>query len=234
LKPVLGSTVLRVYDTAGATESKFIANDQTDLLITTEPRLLQSTVLQGGTIQRVGDTLAGAAVSSVFAARYPNMQSDTPEGFKQALLAAKTIVYSDPTRGATVGAHFIKVIDALGIRAAVLAKANTARDGIETMQRVASGEADLGITQVSEIVQSNLALLLEAFPTELPSRNQRWAGADLQTPWLLGAFPAELELATRYSSWVADNASAAVQALALAFRSESGRSTFAKFGLRVP
>lgn len=77
------------------------------------------------------------------------------------------------------------------------------------MQRVASGEADLGITQVSEIVQSNSALLL-------------------------GAFPAELELATRYNSWVALESSPAALQLAKAFNSEIARASLQQFGLRLP
>jgi molybdate transport system substrate-binding protein len=204
-----GHTVLSMYDTAGAAEAKFVASNMTGVLITTEPRLLQSAVLKGGTLQRVGDTVAGVAISTAFAKQNPTLNIATPDALKQVLLTANSIAYSDPARGATVGAHFTTIIQQLGIRDTVLAKAKTARDGIETMQRVASGEADLGITQVSEIVQSNPALLL-------------------------GAFPTELELATRYNSWVAGNASAAVQALAQAFGSESGRASLKQFGLRLP
>lgn len=204
-----GHTVVRVYDTAGAAEAQFVEGKLSGLLITTEPRILQSKVLKDGVMQRVGDTLAGIAISPAFALANPQLSVATPHGLKQALLAAKRIAYSDPARGATVGAHFIKVLDQLDIRQALLTTATTARDGIETMQRVAKNEADLGVTQVSEIVQSDPKLLL-------------------------GAFPAELELATRYNSWQTSSASPAVQALAAAFGSAQGKASLQQFGLRLP
>ena len=211
-------SVTRVYDTAGAAEERFVAAGKDGLLITTEVRILKSSVgepgmLRDGVSRRVGDTLAGVAISPSFARSQPVLAMSsaigTPHGLKSVLLAARRIAFSDPARGATVGTHFTSIIDKLGIRQEVLAKAITAKDGIETMRLVASDEVDLGITQVSEIVQSNPKLLL-------------------------GAFPKELELATRYNSWYASGASAAVKALADAFSNEAGNASLARNGLRLP
>ena len=79
----------------------------------------------------------------------------TPETLKAALLSARRIAFSDPARGATVGTHFMKVIEALGIKDEVLKKATLAQDGVETMRLVLEGQVDLGVTQTSEIVQAN-------------------------------------------------------------------------------
>lgn len=212
-----GHTVVRLYDTAGAAEEKFLAAGKTGILITTEVRINKSSkapatdvgALQAGNILVVGDTLAGAAMSDSFAQANPNISIDTTDKLKKALLSAKRIAFSDPARGATVGVHFMGVIEKLGIKDEVLAKTTKAKDGIETMRLVATGEADVGITQVSEIVQS-------------------------QPKLLLGSFPKELELATRYSSWVANTASDSTKVLASAFSSEAGRSSLSKNGLRVP
>jgi molybdate transport system substrate-binding protein len=189
LQTQIGHKLVRVYDTAGAAEQRFV---------------------EGGVTQAVGDTLAGIAISRSYApSGQPRPAIDTPEALKQALLSARRIAFSDPARGATVGVHFMRVIDDLGIRDAVLAKAITSRDGIETMKQVIAGEADLGITQVSEIMQ-----------------------ADAST--LLGPFPAQLELATRYSFWYADNADANTKTLADTFTAAPGRAALARHGLRVP
>lgn len=212
-----GHTVVRLYDTAGVAEEKFVAAGKNGILITTEVRINKSSkapatdagALQAGNILVVGDTLAGAAMSASFALANPNISIDTSDKLKLALIAAKRIAFSDPARGATVGVHFMNVIDKLGMRDEVLAKSTKAKDGIETMRLVAVGEADVGITQVSEIVQS-------------------------QPKLLLGAFPKEFELATRYSSWVASASSDATKSLANAFGSEAGRSSLAKNGLRLP
>lgn len=213
-----GHSVVRLYDTAGAAEEKFVAAGKqgvlTGVLITTEVRINKAVAtntgaLQAGKTMSVGDTLAGLAMSASFAQANSGISIDTSEKLKQALQNAKRIAFSDPARGATVGVHFMGVIEKLGIKDEVLAKSTKAKDGIETMKLVATGEADIGITQVSEIVQS-------------------------QPKLLLGAFPKDYELATRYSFWVADAASDATKALAAAFGGEAGRASLSKNGLRVP
>jgi molybdate transport system substrate-binding protein len=223
-----GHSVVRLYDTAGAAQDMFVAAGKQGvlqgLLITTEVRINKSSAnatatatetetetgaLQAGKTMAVGDTLAGVAMSTSFSESNPGINIDTADKLKMVLLSAKRIAFSDPARGATVGVHFVSVIEKLGIKDEVLAKSTKAKDGIETMRLVASGDADIGITQVSEIVQS-------------------------QPKLLLGAFPKELELATRYSYWVANAASDATKALADAFGSEAGRASLSKSGLRVP
>jgi molybdate transport system substrate-binding protein len=209
-----GHAVMRVYDTAGAAEDKFVAAGKQGVLITTEVRINKASAtntgaLKAGKTLAVGDTLAGVAMSSSFAHANPGLSIDTTVKLKQALQTAKRIAFSDPARGATVGVHFVNVIEKLGIKDEVLAKSTKAKDGIETMKLVVAGEADLGITQVSEIVQS-------------------------QPKLLLGAFPKEHELATRYSFWVANSSSDATKALADAFHSEAALENLTKNGLRVP
>lgn len=216
-----GHKVKRLYDTAGEAEVRFVENAkgggiQSSMLITTEVRIQKASATGGsltqGSTRRVGDTLAGVAISKKFkasSAAVSLMDIGLAAGLKDALLAAKRIAFSDPARGATVGVHFAQVIDKLGIKDAVMAKAVVAKDGIETMKLVASGEVDLGITQMSEILQADRTLLL-------------------------GAFPVELELATRYSGWISNDSSSAVKSLADAFASDVGRAALAKHGLRLP
>ncbi len=95
---------------------------------------------------------------------------------KAALLSAERIAFSDPSRGATVGNHFMGVIDALGVTDEVLAKATLAPNGIETMRLVLEEGVDIGITQTSEILQADRDALA-------------------------GPFPGEFELATAYALW---------------------------------
>jgi hypothetical protein len=72
--------------------------------------------------------------------------------------------FSDPARGATVGTHFTKVIEALGIKDEVMQKATVAPDGVETMRLVLDKKVDLGVSQMSEIVQANRDALVGPFP----------------------------------------------------------------------
>ena len=124
-----GNTVTLVFDTAGATPKSFEADSQAALLITNLPLIRDAEgtgALQDGTSSLLGSTVAGVAVPPDSAK--PDVSS--PEKLKAALLAAKRIAVSDPARGATVGTHFMKVIEALGVKDQVLPKITFASDGL--------------------------------------------------------------------------------------------------------
>jgi molybdate transport system substrate-binding protein len=105
------------------------------------------------------------------------------EAFKHALLAAKSIVYSDPTSGGTTGIYFEKVLDRLGIAKEIKAKAIlNAPTATPNTEVVARGEAELGIQLISEIVSIPGAELLGPFPGELQRPNVLVAGIATDAP----------------------------------------------------
>lgn len=160
-----GSKVTLVFDTAGATEQKFQADAAATLLITSAPlikRAESAGALKDGTSMLLGTTFAGVAVTP--GSKKPDVSS--PEKLKAALLAANRIAVSDPARGATVGTHFMKVVEALGVKDDVLRKIKFSTDGVETVRLVVTGEADLGVSQSSEIVQGSHDALAGPFPGE--------------------------------------------------------------------
>lgn len=192
------------FDTAGAAQEKFQKDPQAVFLITTEERMLAAQAsgqLGGGRMWLLADTVAGIASSG---ATKPKI--DSVDDLRRALLSAKTIAFSDPARGATVGKHFAAMIRKLGIEADVLAKTTLARDGVETMKLVQSGAVELGVTQLSEVVQ-----------------------ADAST--LVGPFPGEFDLFTRYAIWVRGTDPVGLGFVAL-LRSEVGGNSFKANGLR--
>jgi molybdate transport system substrate-binding protein len=76
----------------------------------------------------------------------PKPDISSPEALKRALLAAKSISYSDPAGGGASGLHFAKVLDRLGIADEMRSKTIFAKpipDGIGLM--VANGEAEIGV-----------------------------------------------------------------------------------------
>jgi molybdate transport system substrate-binding protein len=203
-----GNKVTLVFDTAGATAQRFRADPEASLLITTVPliRNAESTGgLRDGTSTILGSTFAGVAVTP--GSKKPDVSN--PETLKSALLAAKRIAVSDPARGATVGNHFMKVIEALGVKDDVLRKVTFASDGLETMRLVVDGKADLGVSQSSEIVQAN------------PSA-------------LAGPFPKEFALATDFSLWHRNNISPAVADLVVRLTGATGREKLAAEGIIPP
>ena len=72
-----------------------------------------------------------------------------------------------------MGIHFAKVIDDLGLRSELAGKIVLAANGIDVARKVASGEAELGITQVSEIRH------VDATPARRPAARCAATGDDL-------------------------------------------------------
>ncbi len=203
-----GHTVDVVFDSAGATLRHYIEDPSAGFFITTPSRIdgaQQEGSIPNGTIIELGSTVAGVAVPP--GTTPPDIS--TADNLRAALLAADQIAFSDPSRGATVGNHFMTVIEALGIQDEVLAKAVLAPNGVETMRLVLEEGVAIGITQSVEVLQ--------AHPEALA-----------------GGFPGEFELRTAYSLWQQDDISPAAEALIDAILSPAGRALIAAEGLEPP
>jgi molybdate transport system substrate-binding protein len=203
-----GHRITVVFDTAGATNKSFLSDPAAAILITTQALITEgekSGRLKDGVSYRLGDTVAGLAAPPGL----PKPDISTTEKLRAALLTARRIAFSDPARGATVGTHFLKMIESMGIKDEVLKKATLAQDGVETMRLVLEGQVDLGVTQTSEIVQANRAALV-------------------------GPFPKEFDLATTYSLWHRASSSAATQGFVALLTGPAGRAALADEGVRPP
>ena len=201
-----GHKITCVFDTAGATEQQFRADPGAAFLVTTRTLIAESEKagrLAGGVTYALADTVGGIAAPPGSAK--PDIS--TPERLKAALLSARRIAFSDPARGATVGTHFMRVIESLAVKDAVLQKATLAQDGVETMRLVLEEKVDLAVTQISEIVQAN------------PDA-------------LVGPFPSAYDLATTFSLWHRTSASSAVKDFVALMLSPAGRAKLERGGLR--
>lgn len=203
-----GNKATLIFDTAGATEQRFRSDPDATVLITTVPLIRNaqnSGALKDGTSVLLGSTVAGVVVAP--GAKKPDISSG--EKLKAALLAAKRIAVSDPARGATVGTHFMKVIEGLGIKDEVMKKTTLANDGIETVHLVLEGKADIGVSQSSEILQGSP----DAFA---------------------GPFPKEFALSTDFSLWHRNTISPAVRDFVALLTGPAGRGKFAADGVMPP
>ena len=77
----------------------------------------------------------------------PKLDISTPEALKRALLAAKSISYSNPAFGGASGVHFGKVIERLGIAEEMKAKTKFPPQGGFAARLLASGEVELAVQQ---------------------------------------------------------------------------------------
>ena len=118
----------------------------------------------------------------------PKPDIGTPDKLKAALLAAKTVGYSE---GAS-GRHFLIVIQKLGIADAVKAKAVIAQ-GRPVGAAIASGEAEIGVQQVAELRPVPGTEVIGELPAELQKQIPYSAGIatkarDVDTARALVAF----------------------------------------------
>lgn len=93
----------------------------------------------------------------------PHPDVSTLENFRDALRGARSVAYS---RAGASGIHFEKVLDKLGIAEEVRAKATVIPEGF-TAEKLVSGEADLAVQQVSELLVVPGIEIIGRFPEEV-------------------------------------------------------------------
>lgn len=113
-----------------------------------------------------GNVVAGSAtplasVSLGVAVRQGAAKPDvsTPEAVKRTLLAAKSVSYPNPAGGAAAGVTFDETLRKLGIADQMQAKLKRAQGGAAAMGMVAKGEAEIGLTFVSEMNEPGIDIV---------------------------------------------------------------------------
>jgi molybdate transport system substrate-binding protein len=96
-------------------------------------------------------SLASVSVGVAVRQGAPKPDISTPEAVKRTLLGAKSISFPSASGGAAAGVSFEETIKKLGIGAQLEPKLKRAQGGAAAMQMVGKGEAEIGLTFVSEM-----------------------------------------------------------------------------------
>lgn len=100
----------------------------------------------------------------------------TTETFRQALLAAKSVAYTNPASGGQSGVHFAKVLVQLGIADEVNRKAKLG-DAEPIAVIVGRGDAEIGVHPIPEILaRADVADFVGPLPGPLQSYNNLSVG----------------------------------------------------------
>jgi len=137
-----------VYAPAGTVVKRVRAGTTADVVIVTPETmklLLDEGLAASGSERNIAKSVVGVAVRS----GAPKPKIATAEDVKAALLAARSVAYTDPSTGAASGVHFMQLCERFGIADAVKAKARLG-DGGPVAEFVARGEAELAIQQLCE------------------------------------------------------------------------------------
>lgn len=96
----------------------------------------------------------------------PKPDVSSVEAFKQALLKAKSVGYIDPASGGSSGIYVAGLLTKLGIADQIKPKAKL-QNGGHVSDLVKSGEAEIGIHQISEIFGQPGVTLVGPLPAEI-------------------------------------------------------------------
>jgi molybdate transport system substrate-binding protein len=171
-----GHTVKTAYATAGIVRDRIRDGEPVDVAVAPrsafDPLLTQGRIASG-TATVVARSLVAVAVP----AGAPKPDISTVDALKRALLAAKSVVYPDPTKGGATGIHAARVIERLGIATEMKPK-TTLVPGSEYADILAKREAELAIVQPMVVLGVPGVELVGPLPAELQNKTDFvfWAG----------------------------------------------------------
>lgn len=146
-----GHKLTITWGTAAVLVKKVQAGENADVMVLTKQGL--DTLVKENKASAAADaTFASSGMAMVVKAGAPKPDISTQEAFKQTLLKAKTIAYSDPAHGGASGVYFAKVLERMGIAEQMKAKTKHPPASGNAANLVVSGEADLAIQQEPEVI----------------------------------------------------------------------------------
>jgi molybdate transport system substrate-binding protein len=160
-----GHKLVVSYATAGVIRDRILAGEPADVAVMPKvafDKLASEGKIAAGTTTRVAQSLLAIAVKA--GASKPDIS--TVEAFKRALLASKSIAYSDPAKGGAIGLQASRVIERLGLTDQLRSKTVVTPAG-EFRELIASGQAELGFVFPVVIVNDSRIALVAPIPTEL-------------------------------------------------------------------
>jgi molybdate transport system substrate-binding protein len=169
-----GNKLVIDNDTVGALAKRIEAGEIFDVVVMT-PEAIDALALKGKVLPGGRVNLAQVGVGVMVKAGAPQPDISSVEAFKKAVLAAKSVSYIDPASGGSSGIYVAKLLDRLGIGDAVRRKEKLKQGGA-VADYIESGEADLGIHQISEIVPHKGVTLVGPLPAEIQNYTVYAAG----------------------------------------------------------
>jgi len=162
-------------DTSGRIAQRIDKGEQTDFIVSTSAGV-DDLIRQGKVLADSKAQVARAGVGVVVRKGTAKPDISTPEKFKEALLGAKTVAYTNPASGGQSGVYFAKLLTQLGITDEINKKAKFG-DGGPIALIVAKGDAEIGMQPIPELLaHSDVADFVGPLPTALQSYNHLTAG----------------------------------------------------------
>jgi len=205
-----GIAVSKSFGTVGVVQKRLKAGEQADVIIMSGAAI-DALEGEGGALPGSRRDVCRTAVGLAMREGAPLPDISTLEAFKRALLAARSITATDPAAGGSAGIYLVQLLERMGILEEFKQKAKLWGTGRAVIETLAKGEADLGITFISEL------LLIDGLK-------------------VVGPLPKEIGFSMGYTATIsADTVAVEPSRAFIAFlTSEATRARFKALGLEVP
>jgi molybdate transport system substrate-binding protein len=174
-----GNTATIEYGPAGAIMGRIEKDDAADVVIVSRSQL-QKLESDGKVVQGSLVDVAGIALGVAIRKGAPKPDISNVEAFKRALLLARSIGYRDPITGSTSGIYTAGLFERLGIAQDLKPKLYLDRSEGDVPEnvflKVAKGEIEMQIGQITEIVISPGVDLAGPLPGEIQNTTVMAAG----------------------------------------------------------
>ena len=152
-------------DTAGGLQKRIAGGEAFDVVVAT-PAVLDELSRAGKVKAGSVKPLARVGIGVAVAQGAPRPDISSVAAFRQALLAARAVAYIDPQAGGSSGVYLARLFVKMGIAPQIAAKAVLVPGGL-VAKRLETGEADLAVHQISEILAVPGAVLVGPLPAEV-------------------------------------------------------------------
>ncbi len=169
-----GHKVTVENDTVGALSKRIEGGEAFDVAVLT-PRAVDELIGKRRFVEGSRTNLARVGVGVMVRAGAPQPDIGSVDAFKRTLLAAKSVAYIDPASGGSSGIYVAGLLDRLGIADQVKPKVKLKHGG-HVADLIVSGDAELGIHQISEIVPVKEVTLVGPLPAEIQNYTVYAAG----------------------------------------------------------
>jgi molybdate transport system substrate-binding protein len=163
------------FGTVGALQQRLDAGETADVVISAKPAidtLEKADRLAAKSRADIATVRIGVAVREGAAA--PDIS--TLEAFRQTLVDAHAVAFSDPAVGGSAGVYLARMFAELGLADAIKQKGMPQQNGGEVARRIAEGKADIGMTLTAEIVPIAGVRVIGPLPKPLGSDTTYCAG----------------------------------------------------------
>ena len=174
-EPAIGRGITVVNDTVGALVRRIETGETFDVAIVT-PSALAWLVRVGKVLPDVRVDLAKVGIGVMVKTGAPTPDVSSVEAFKRAVLNAGSVGYIDPESGGSSGVYLAGLFERLGLADQVKDKIRLKRGGGHVSDLVLSGEVELGIHQMSEIVATEGVTFAGPLPAPIQNYTTYAAG----------------------------------------------------------